>query len=73
MNRAEHMQWAKDRAMEYVDRRDLQGALASMTSDLRKHEETGGPAVEMLLATIGISAVLNNDTAEMRRFIEGFN
>jgi hypothetical protein len=37
--RAEHLAWAKQRALEYVDAGDLTSALASFFSDLRKHDE----------------------------------
>lgn len=40
MTRAEHLQWCKDNAMEYVAMGDFQSAVASMLSDLGKHEET---------------------------------
>lgn len=40
MNREEHLKWAKDRALEYVEKGDLKNAWASMVSDLGKHEET---------------------------------
>lgn len=70
MNRADHLAWAKQRALEYVDTRpDL--ALRSLFSDFGKHTELAGlplePAVTMLAVAAGDSA------AEMRRFIEGFN
>lgn len=38
--RKEHMQWCKKRALEYVSAGDLMNAVASMTSDLGKHDET---------------------------------
>ena len=37
MTRAEHLAWAKKRALEHVDRGELQHALDSMISDMRKH------------------------------------
>ncbi len=40
MNRAEHLQWCKDRAIEYVNAGELQQAFTSMTSDVSKHPET---------------------------------
>lgn len=40
MDRAEHLQWCKNRAMEYVDRGEINDALASMGSDLNKHPDT---------------------------------
>ena len=44
MNRAEHLQWCKDRAMEYCRQGDVTNAYASMASDLSKHPETEGHA-----------------------------
>lgn len=69
---AEHMQWCKDRALAYVERGDLTNALASMASDIRKHPGTDNGANATLLAMLGVQAVVNNDTAGMRRLIEGF-
>ena len=40
MNRTEHLQWCKDRALEYVEQNDLKNAFASFQSDMRKHLET---------------------------------
>ena len=40
MSRAQHLKWAKARALEYVELSQLQYALDSMISDLRKHPET---------------------------------
>ena len=33
MNRQEHLDWCKKRALEYVDAGDLSGGMASMMSD----------------------------------------
>jgi hypothetical protein len=68
--RAEHMAWCKKLA--YVDQGDLVNALASMASDVRKHPETDTEATTALLATLGPLCVMKNDTAGMRRLIEGF-
>src|SRR5258708_4331059 len=44
MTRAEHIAWAKERALEYLpDRPDL--AVASIVTDLTNHEATCGEAV----------------------------
>lgn len=40
LNRAEHLAWCKERALEYVESGDLCQALSSMLSDLSKHDET---------------------------------
>lgn len=70
--RAEHVAWCKKRALEYVTAGDLKQAMASMGSDLNKHDETrnheGMQLGMMLLTTGGLST-----PAEMGRFINGFN
>lgn len=71
MTRQEHLDWCKARALQYVDRGDLQNAYASMSSDLNKHPETKGHAA----VSVGLKLMMVGDlnTAEkMRRFIEGF-
>jgi hypothetical protein len=39
-DRAEHLQWCKDRALEYVELGDSHNAIASMLSDLNRHPHT---------------------------------
>lgn len=70
--RAEHLAACKERALEYADRGDFSGAMASMGSDLSKHPETrehSGMELMMMLAMGGHM----NSTGEVRKFIEGFN
>jgi len=70
--RGEHLQWCKDRALEYVDMGDLSQAWASMTSDLRKHSETiNHSAIEVGFIMIYAGQISTPD--EMRKFILGFN
>lgn len=72
MNRAEHLAWCKQRALEYCDRGDTMNALTSMFSDLDKHPETEGHAgVKIGLGLMMIGSL--SDQAAARRFIEGFN
>lgn len=72
MTRQEHLDWAKKRAIEYVDEGDLSEALASMVSDLGKHSELyDHPARSMMVGMY--SGGLLNSQAAMRDFIEGFN
>lgn len=66
MTRAEHLAWAKERALEELDRGSYVNAVASMISDLRKHEE-----LENHLGIMLFIGVHNADQA--RRWIEGFN
>ena len=72
MTRAEHLQWCKDRALEYVERGELQEAFSSMASDLNKHPETIGHA-GCELGMMQLMARQLSTAPEMRRFIEGFN
>lgn len=72
MNRQEHLQWAKDRATEYVKRGELKDAYASMVSDLTKHSELEDHAA----ISLGVSLMMIGDLAtpsSMQKFIDGFN
>lgn len=70
--RDQHLDWCKQRALKYCDAGDLRQALASMMSDLQKHPETKNHPARVLGMQLFVSGNLN-DTAEMRKFIEGFN
>ena len=72
MNRAEHLQWAKDRALQYVESGDLEGAYASMASDLGKHPETANHVAIGLGVRLLIAGHLST-REKMREFINGFN
>jgi len=72
MTRKEHLEWCKQRALEYVDMGDLNQAYASMMSDLGKHPETfGHPAMDIMMNLI-MSGELSTPH-EMREFINGFS
>lgn len=74
MTRAEHLQWAKDRALQYVEQRDHSAALASLVSDLGKHEELQkSEAIAKDLGLRLLMAGLLNQPDEMKKFITGFN
>lgn len=71
MTRQEHMQWCKDRALQYLPA-DPHGAFASMLLDLQKHPETAGH----IGAQLGMMQLMNgmlSTSDSMRSFIEGFN
>jgi hypothetical protein len=72
MTRAEHLAWAKERALEYADRGDVSQAIASLGSDLNKHPETKNHAGMELMMMLAIGGHLDSP-AELRKFIEGFN
>ena len=72
MNRSEHLQWCKDRALEYVQAGDASQAMASMASDLSKHDETKDhPAI-----SLGMMMMMGgkmNTPQDAEKFINGFN
>ena len=73
MTRTEHMQWAKDRAMKYVETGDFNEAVTSMLSDLSKHPETEASAGG-ILAKLGMMELMRGPTKEsITRYITGFN
>lgn len=69
--REEHLNWCKARALEILDSGDVQGAFASMTSDLGKWD--GGPLYDpTTFAFLWMDAAKFRKTAtEMRNWIEG--
>ena len=72
MNKEEHLQWCKDRALEYVESNDLSQAYSSMLSDMNKHEETRNHEA----FDIGGKLLLGGHLAtpiKMKDFINGFN
>ena len=71
-SRKSHMDWCKARALEYVERGDLENAMQSMLSDLQKHESTAGHPAAMLMMQLYLIGDLRTP-AKMRHFIEGFN
>jgi len=72
MTRTEHLQWCKDRAIEYVDAGDLNQAYTSMASDLGKHPETSHHTGIELGFMLMFAGQLSTP-GEMRKFILGFN
>jgi hypothetical protein len=74
MNRDEHMAWAKQRALAYVDSGDTQGAFASFLSDLGKHDET--QEARRVFGQFGTPLLMAGHIktpAQMRDFIIGTN
>ncbi len=68
MNRAEHLAWCKQRALEYLPGDPVQ-AFTSMASDLDKHEETRGH----IGIELGMMMLMTDNLRDMKNFIEGFN
>jgi hypothetical protein len=72
MDRAEHLQWCKDRALEYVKAGNTQEAFASFSSDMSKHTETANHSALQLGFGLFFGGHLNTNT-EMEKWINGFN
>jgi hypothetical protein len=70
MGRKEHLEWCKQRALEYVERGELPGAVASMCSDYGQHDDNG--PMDPMLVMLGMMEIQNGAGA-VRRWIEGFN
>jgi hypothetical protein len=70
VNAAEHFDWAVGRAMFYVEAGDAGNAMASLVSDLGKHEGTASILNEGLLFLF-TGEVMLGGVAGARRFIEG--
>ena len=70
MTRAEHIDWTKARALEYLDRGEAANAVSSFTSDLNKSEETA-----RLSATVGyllMGCLFIGDTHVAKSIIQDF-
>jgi hypothetical protein len=68
MTRAEHLVWAKERALEYLPG-DVPQAAASFISDLGKHPDLSDHAVKELIGMHLFAGLL--DAQECRKLIEG--
>lgn len=68
-DRAEHLAWCKQRALEYLDAGDVRSAIASLLSDLNKHPDTKYLPAEHRVR-VGMDILYRNDAVEMRRWIE---
>ena len=79
MTRAEHLAWAKGRALAYLDIGDTSQAVASMVSDMRKHEGSDEVGDETLAEHPGLEprwvalVAMSGNPREVRNWIEGFN
>ena len=72
MNRQDHLEWCKKRALEYIDAGDLPNAVASMLSDLKKHPDTTTHlGIELGVGLLMMGKLSTGD--EVRKYIQGFN
>lgn len=72
MTREEHIAWCKERAIQEMDfYKDPKQAVISMMSDLNKHPETSGTALQALCTMQLMKTNLTRQ--EVIKFIDGFN
>ena len=69
MTRSEHLQWAKNRAYEYLDQEDTVQALTSFMSDMGKHDELKDHIGLVLTQRM----LFQDDVSRVRGHIEKFN
>ena len=74
MDRAEHLKWAKDRALEYADQGAMANAIGSLRSDLGKHPDTVASVsvVDELMMPLMLMGKFDQP-GELRKLIEGFD
>lgn len=71
MQRSDYLKWCKERALEYVEKGELDLAWASMVSDLNKNDETRNHLAINLGTMLMLSGRLNTKE-EMKKFINDF-
>ncbi len=72
MNRQEHLEWCKQRALQILSEGDIQGAYASFMSDMKNHPETENHSALDLGFMLMVGGHLDS-AKQMKDFIEGFN
>ena len=72
MNREEHLQWCKNRALQYVDQNDTTNAFSSFQSDIGNHEGTANHMALELGTMLLLGGHLSGQS-QMRDWIAGFN
>lgn len=70
--RSDHIAWCRGRALEYLDKRQGDMALASFVSDMGKLAAAANALQPITLAE-GQRAALTGDLDALRRWIEGFS
>jgi hypothetical protein len=72
MTRTKHLQWCKDRAIQYLDKGDVAQGMASFTSDMSKHPETNETLQNGLSHPIIMQALMTNNSRSCIECINGF-
>lgn len=72
VNREEHLQWCKNRALEYLNTNDTKNAFASFQSDMSKHPETSHH-LGLEMGTMLLLGGHLSSTQQVEDWIKGFN
>lgn len=72
MPREEYLEWAKTRALEYLDQGDPTQAFTSMLSDMRKHPELENHAGNRIGVGFMMLPGWITNPVEVRRWIVGY-
>lgn len=70
VTRSEHIEWCKQRALQFLDTGDWFQALASLQSDLTKNPKTVNHGAIQLASSLALNRYLNSCDS-VRNFIEG--
>jgi hypothetical protein len=73
MPRDEHLEWAKKRALEYLDAGEIANAFTSMLSDMKKHPELENHPGNTIGAGFMFVPGWIENRAEVRRWIVGYH
>ena len=72
ITKAEHLDWCKQRAREFVAEGNTRTAIIGLASDLQNHPETAGHiGISMMVGSMMTGGL--SDPAAVLRFIDGFN
>jgi hypothetical protein len=70
--RAMHVQWAKEIALDYLQRGALKDAMAAMLNELHRYDDTLALAADPMKLAEGYERVMDGDIDGMRAWIERF-
>jgi hypothetical protein len=68
----EYLEWAKKRALEYLDANDITNAFASMLSDMKKNPRFENHAGNLIGVGLLLVPGWISNPEEVRRWIVGF-
>ncbi len=73
LTRNQHLEWAKARSIELLEKGQIAEGMASFTSDLSKHPEATEIVKNPLYHPIIMQALMTNDAKQCIAAVDGFN